>query len=159
MAPRIDRRVLLPVGDVARRSGVAVSTVHFYEAQGLIESTRTAGNQRRYARDVLRRIAIVRVGQRVGIPLAAIREAFDALPKERAVGAADWARLSEGWRDEIDARIALLAKLRDDLTGCIGCGCLSLEDCVLRNEGDRLARQGPGARYLVAGTPAHQTKK
>lgn len=150
---RIARAALLSVGEVARRSGVAVSTVHFYEAQGLIESTRTPGNQRRYARDVLRRIAIVRAGQRVGIPLAAIRAAFDGLPRERAVDAADWARLSASWRDEIDARIALLTKLREDLSACIGCGCLSLEDCALRNQGDRLARKGPGAHYLVGEVP------
>ncbi|MGJ3261918.1 MAG: redox-sensitive transcriptional activator SoxR [Salinarimonas sp.] len=159
MAPRIDTTVLLSVGEVARRAGVAVSTMHFYEAQGLIDSTRTAGNQRRYARDVLRRIAIVRVGQRVGIPLAAIRSAFDALPKERAITAADWARLSEGWRDEIDARIRLLTKLRDDLSSCIGCGCLSVEDCALRNQGDRLGRIGPGAHHLVAPQPASAQKK
>ncbi|MGP9821903.1 redox-sensitive transcriptional activator SoxR [Salinarimonas sp. NSM] len=153
MAPRIDRSILLSPGEVARRAGVAVSTLHFYEAQGLIESTRTAGNQRRYARDVLRRIAIVRVGQRVGVPLAEIRAAFDALPAHRAINAADWARLSAGWRDEIDARIALLSKLRDDLSGCIGCGCLSLEDCSLRNQGDRLGRAGPGAHFPPA--PGH----
>ncbi|XBQ10732.1 MAG: redox-sensitive transcriptional activator SoxR [Salinarimonas sp.] len=151
VATRIDRSILLTVGEVARRSGVKVSTVHFYEAQGLIESVRTSGNQRRYARDVLRRIAIVRVGQRVGIPLAAIRAAFDALPKERPIGAADWAALSASWRDEIEARIRLLEKLRDDLSGCIGCGCLSLDDCALRNQGDRVARKGPGPRHLIGG--------
>ncbi|WP_202842942.1 redox-sensitive transcriptional activator SoxR [Luteimonas saliphila] len=138
----------MTIGEVAARSGVAVSTLHFYEAKGLIHSTRTAGNQRRYARDVLRRIAVIRVAQRTGLPLASIREALSSLPDARTPTAADWARLSRRWRTELDARIARLTHLRDDLDGCIGCGCLSLKQCPLRNPEDRMARLGPGANTL-----------
>jgi MerR family redox-sensitive transcriptional activator SoxR len=138
----------LTVGEVAARSGVAVSALHFYERNGLIASTRTAGNQRRYARDTLRRVAFIRASQRVGIPLATIRAALDRLPNERTPNLRDWARLSAGWRAELDARIARLQALRDDLTGCIGCGCLSLRTCKLANPDDVLGRDGPGARRL-----------
>jgi MerR family redox-sensitive transcriptional activator SoxR len=138
----------LTVGEVAARSGVAVSALHFYEAKGLIRSLRTAGNQRRYPRDVLRRIAVIKVAQRTGIPLARIREALSALPDGRAPTVADWRRLSRRWRAELDARIARLVHLRDELDGCIGCGCLSLKQCPLRNPGDRMARLGPGANTL-----------
>lgn len=138
----------LSVGDVARRSGVAVSTLHFYEAKGLIRSRRTGGNQRRYGRDVLRRVAIIRVAQQTGLSLAAIRSALATLPLEQIPSAADWRRLSESWRDELDARIARLTRLRDRLDGCIGCGCLSLDACPLRNPDDRLAQDGPGAALL-----------
>lgn len=139
----------LSVGEVARRSGVAVSALHFYEAQGLIKSTRTAGNQRRYARDILRRIAVIRVGQHVGIPLATIAAALATLPTGRTPTRADWARLSSHWRADLDARIAQLTALRDCLTDCIGCGCLSIQRCKLRNPGDALARKGSGARLLL----------
>ncbi len=138
----------LTVGEVAARSGVAVSALHFYEGKGLIRSMRTAGNQRRYARDVLRRIAIIKVAQRAGIPLASIREALASLPEARTPTVADWRRLSRHWRAELDARIARLTHLRDELDGCIGCGCLSLRQCPLRNPGDRLARKGPGTNTL-----------
>jgi len=138
----------MTIGEVAARSGVAVSALHFYESKGLIRSGRTAGNQRRYARDVLRRIAVIKVAQRTGIPLASIREALSSLPEERAPTAADWHRLSRHWRAELDARIARLTRLRDDLDGCIGCGCLSLKQCPLRNPGDRMAGRGPGANTL-----------
>jgi MerR family transcriptional regulator, redox-sensitive transcriptional activator SoxR len=138
----------LSVGDVAERSGVPVSTLHFYEAKGLIHSRRTGGNQRRYGRDVLRRVAIIKVAQRTGLSLAAIREALGTLPPDRVPGVADWRRLSESWRDELDERIARLERLRDRLEGCIGCGCLSLEHCPLRNPDDRLAQEGPGAAML-----------
>lgn len=138
----------MTVGEVAARSGVPVSTLHFYEARGLIRSGRTASNQRRYARDVLRRIAVIRVAQRTGLPLAAIREALSSLPDGRTPTAADWSRLSARWRAELDARIARLTHLRDDLDGCIGCGCLSLKQCPLRNPGDRMAEFGPGANTL-----------
>ncbi len=116
----------LSVGDVARRSGVAVSALHFYERKGLISSLRTAGNQRRYARDVLRRLAVIRVAQRVGMPLEAVARAFETLPQGRAPTKADWARLSARWQQELEERIHMLQLLRDELTGCIGCGCLSL---------------------------------
>ena len=138
----------LSVGELAQRSGVPVSTLHFYEAKGLIRSRRTEGNQRRYGRDVLRRVVIIKVAQRTGLSLAAIRDALAALPQDRVPDAADWRRLSESWRDEIDARIARLTRLRDRLDGCIGCGCLSLDICPLRNPDDRLAQEGPGARLL-----------
>lgn len=138
----------LGVGEVAARSGVSVSTVHFYEAEGLISSRRTAGNQRRYERDVLRRIAIVRVAQKVGIPLAQVRTALSALPEGRTPTAEDWAALSTRWREDLDSRIAQLAALRDQLSDCIGCGCLTISACRLRNPGDLLGDQGTGPRLL-----------
>jgi len=139
---------VLSVGEVARRSGLSVSTVHFYEAKGLIVSRRTPGNQRRYAREVLRRIAFIRVAQRVGISLAAIHAALVPLPTGRVPGRADWKRLSTAWRADLDQRIAQLQKLRDTLDDCIGCGCLSIDRCRLRNPGDRLASAGSGPRRL-----------
>lgn len=148
---RISREELhrqLTVGEVASRSGVAVSALHFYEAKGLISSQRTAGNQRRYARGVLRRVAVIKVAQRVGIPLAEIRAALDALPEDRTPTTDDWQRLSTRWRAELEARIDRLARLRDLLDGCIGCGCLSMRECPLRNPWDALADQGAGARLL-----------
>ncbi|WP_306226043.1 redox-sensitive transcriptional activator SoxR [Bosea beijingensis] len=138
----------LSVGDVARRSGLAVSALHFYEAEGLIRSHRTAGNQRRYAREVLRRVAIIKVAQRAGIPLKTIREAFKALPQERTPTVADWTQLSSAWKQELERRIDRLTGLRDHLNGCIGCGCLSVRDCPLHNPLDRLAEEGPGPRLL-----------
>ena len=138
----------LTVGEVAERSGVAVSAIHFYEAKGLIMSWRNQGNQRRYPREVLRRVAIIKVAQRLGIPLASIREALDSLPKGRTPTQKDWAKLSGRWKEDLDSRIDQLTKLRDRLTGCIGCGCLSMESCPLRNPWDRLAEQGPGPRLL-----------
>jgi MerR family redox-sensitive transcriptional activator SoxR len=138
----------LSVGDVARRSGLAVSALHFYEAEGLIRSHRTQGNQRRYAREVLRRVAIIKVAQRAGIPLKTIREAFKALPQERTPTVADWTRLSSAWKQELERRIDRLTRLRDHLNGCIGCGCLSVRDCPLHNPLDRLAEEGPGPRLL-----------
>jgi MerR family redox-sensitive transcriptional activator SoxR len=139
----------LTVGQVAERAGVAVSALHFYERQGLIHSRRTTGNQRRYRRDTLRRVSFIRISQRVGIPLARIRQAMDQLPENRTPSRADWAAVSAQWRDELDARITQLIRLRDDLTGCIGCGCLSLDTCVLSNPDDELASTGPGPRRLV----------
>ncbi|MGQ4878577.1 redox-sensitive transcriptional activator SoxR [Billgrantia sp. LNSP4103-1] len=138
----------LSVGEVARRSGLAVSAIHFYEAKGLIKSRRNAGNQRRFSRDVLRRVAIIKVAQRTGITLAEIRAAFDTLPASRAPTAADWQRLSASWRHALDERIGRLTKLRDQLDHCIGCGCLSMEECPLRNPGDTLADEGAGPRLL-----------
>ncbi|MFJ5367936.1 redox-sensitive transcriptional activator SoxR [Bosea sp. CER48] len=138
----------LSVGDVARRSGLAVSALHFYEAEGLIRSHRTPGNQRRYPREVLRRVAIIKVAQRAGMPLKTIREAFEALPQERTPTVADWTRLSSAWKEELERRIERLTRLRDHLDGCIGCGCLSVRDCPLHNPLDRLAGEGPGPRLL-----------
>lgn len=143
----------LTVGQMATRSGVAVSTLHFYETRGLIRSRRTDGNQRRYTRDTLRQVAIIRVAQRVGIPLETIGTALAQLPEGRAPTLADWTRLSKTWRAELDERIDQLTRLRDQLTDCIGCGCLSIERCRLRNPGDQLAAQGPGPRQLLAEAP------
>lgn len=138
----------LSVGELAARSGVAVSALHFYERQGLLRSSRNAGNQRRYGRDVLRRVAVIRVAQRAGVPLAEIRAALDTLPDARTPTREDWRRLSHCWRSALDARIAQLSALREQLDGCIGCGCLSLRQCPLRNPDDIAAAQGPGAPYL-----------
>lgn len=139
----------LTPGELAERSGVAVSALHFYERQGLIESTRTAGNQRRYNRDALRRVAFIRTSQRVGIPLSDIRAALETLPAGRTPTKRDWTRLSRVWRRDLDQRIAQLQSLRDTLDDCIGCGCLSLKSCRLHNEDDRLSEEGAGARRLV----------
>lgn len=141
---------ILTIGEVARRSGVAVSTLHFYEAQGLITSTRSEGNQRRFAREVLRRVAFIRTAQSVGIALAVVRGALQELPAQRTPTRADWARLSALWREDLDARIRQLKKLRDALDDCIGCGCLSIERCRLRNSLDRLGEKGSGAHRLAA---------
>jgi MerR family redox-sensitive transcriptional activator SoxR len=141
----------ITVGEVAKRSGVAVSTLHFYESKGLIQSWRTSGNQRRYAREVLRRVALIKVAQRTGISLAAIRKALKSLPRERTPNSDDWKKLSSAWRSDLTDRIARLTRLRDQLDGCIGCGCLSLGICPLRNPHDVLGKQGPGARILDPG--------
>jgi MerR family redox-sensitive transcriptional activator SoxR len=138
----------LSVGEVARRSGVAVSALHFYEAKGLIRSVRSAGQQRRYGRDVLRRVAVIKVAQRIGIPLASIAAALASLPEGRTPTAADWAQLSSVWRKELDARIGQLTRLRDQLDTCIGCGCLSIEACRLRNPLDELSDRGSGPQLL-----------
>ncbi|MCG5443631.1 redox-sensitive transcriptional activator SoxR [Micromonospora sp. NIE79] len=145
----------LTVGQVADRSGVAISALHFYERKGLIRSTRTASNQRRYSRDTLRRVAFIRASQHVGISLTAIREALDQLPSERTPTPDDWARLSAAWRTELDARIAQLQALRDDLSDCIGCGCLSLRACHLTNPRDVLGREGSGPRRLLSPRTEH----
>ncbi|WP_445678509.1 redox-sensitive transcriptional activator SoxR [Radicibacter daui] len=138
----------LTVGEVAERSGVSVSALHFYERKGLIASMRTGGNQRRFPRGVLRRIAVIKVAQRAGIPLGEIAAALGGLPAGSPVQAEDWQRLSARWKEDIEARIADLTALRDNLAGCIGCGCLSLGECPLRNPADRLAAGGAGARLL-----------
>ena len=147
-APRCIHERPLSVGEVAERSGVTVSALHFYESKGLIQSQRNAGNQRRYRRDVLRRVAIIKVAQRLGVPLADIGTALDSLPSDHLPTAADWQRLSAQGRNDLDARIRQLTRLRDQLTGCIGCGCLSMQDCPLRNPGDALGREGAGPRLL-----------
>ncbi|MEU0371019.1 redox-sensitive transcriptional activator SoxR [Streptomyces sp. NPDC006283] len=147
--PQIPEKIHeLTVGQLSARSGAAVSALHFYESKGLISSRRTGGNQRRYSRDALRRVAFVRAAQRVGIPLATIREALAELPEERTPDRDDWARLSEAWRGELDERIKQLGRLRDHLTDCIGCGCLSLETCVLSNPDDVFGDRLTGSRLL-----------
>ncbi|MFJ7999573.1 redox-sensitive transcriptional activator SoxR [Streptomyces sp. NPDC096310] len=138
----------LTVGQLSARSGAAVSALHFYEAKGLITSRRTSGNQRRYSRDMLRRVAFVRAAQRVGIPLATIRDALAGLPEERTPNRDDWARLSEAWRTALDERIKQLGRLRDHLTDCIGCGCLSLETCVLSNPDDVFGDRRTGSSLM-----------
>ena len=138
----------LSVGEVAARSGVAVSAVHFYEAEGLISGWRTTANHRRYGRDVLRRIAIIKVGQRAGIPLKEIAAAFAGLPSERSPTAKDWAKLAASWKSDLDQRIHRLTLLQKRLSGCIGCGCLSVEACPLYNDDDHLGGQGSGPRLL-----------
>jgi MerR family transcriptional regulator, redox-sensitive transcriptional activator SoxR len=139
----------LSIGQLSSRSGVAVSALRFYEDAGLISAGRTAGNQRRYPRDALRRVAFIRASQRVGIPLRAIKQALDELPGSRAPTRQDWARLSVAWQRDLDDRIAQLESLRDRLTRCIGCGCLSIDRCGLTNPGDVLGNEGPGARRLL----------
>ncbi|MDC7864851.1 redox-sensitive transcriptional activator SoxR [Pantoea ananatis] len=139
--------VLTP-GEVARRSGVAVSALHFYESKGLIFSTRNSGNQRRYSRDVLRRVAIIKIAQRIGIPLASVSDSLENMPADKRMSAQEWGNLTQHWRDELDKRIETLTRLRNDLDGCIGCGCLSMRDCPLRNPGDLLGQQGSGAVLL-----------
>jgi MerR family transcriptional regulator, redox-sensitive transcriptional activator SoxR len=139
---------LLAIGEVAGRSGIAPSALRYYEQQGLIAASRTAGGARRYPRSVLRRLAIIRAGRNVGLTLPEIRTALATLPGDRPPTADDWARLSEGWRARLDEQIAALERLRDGLTSCIGCGCLSLGRCALSNPGDMAAGEGPGARWL-----------
>lgn len=140
----------LSVGEVARRAGVAVSALHFYERKGLIKAWRSDGNQRRYGRDVLRRVAVIRIAQQAGIPLARIKNALATLPEGRTPNAQDWAELSARWRDDLNQRIRQLTDLRDRLESCIGCGCLSMKDCPLRNPYDQAGLEGPGARFLGA---------
>ena len=143
----------LAIGTVAERAGLAVSAIRFYEDKGLITSTRTAGGQRRFRRDVLRRLAFIQVAQRVGLSLDEIAEALSTLPAEVGPTGREWTELSSSWRPLLDERIRLLKALRDDLDGCIGCGCLSLERCRLRNPYDRAAELGAGPRYLLGDEP------
>ncbi len=144
----LDVRTALSVGEIAQRSGVTVATLHFYESKGLIHAHRSAGNQRRYSRNTLRRVAIIKIAKRAGIPLADIKRAFDALPTHRALTVEDWNNLSTAWRDLLTTRIDSLSQLRDQLDSCIGCGCLSMGECPLRNPDDALASQGAGAVLL-----------
>ena len=139
----------LSVGEMADRAGVPVSTLHFYEAEGLISSWRTPANHRRYDRRELRRVAIIKVAQAVGVPLAEIRVVLDTLPRERAVSAKDWAKAAEPWQAALDERIELLQRLRDQMGFCIGCGCLSLDSCPLYNSDDKLGANGTGPRRWV----------
>jgi MerR family transcriptional regulator, redox-sensitive transcriptional activator SoxR len=139
---------LLTIGEVAERAGVAPSALRFYEREGLVTSTRSPGGQRRYQRDTLRRIAFVRAAQRVGLTLEEIRNSLGSLPDNRTPTAADWERLSRSWKPLLDHRIAELERVRDRLSSCIGCGCLSLKACSLSNPDDIAADLGPGAQWL-----------
>ncbi|MDQ3628625.1 MAG: redox-sensitive transcriptional activator SoxR [Actinomycetota bacterium] len=139
---------LLTIGELATRAGVSTSALRFYDAQGLITASRTSGNQRRYERAMLRRVAFVRSAQQVGLTLEEIKQALATLPSGRTPTRADWDRLSRQWRERLDHRIRELEALRDQLTSCIGCGCLSLQRCALSNPGDVAAARGPGAVYL-----------
>ena len=142
----------MSVGDVARRSGVTVAALHFYERKGLIHSHRTVGNQRRFDRDILRRVALIQVGQEVGISLAQLHGILTSLPGKRTPSRKDWARISKAWAADLDRRMTLLQRLKENLTGCIGCGCLSMERCTILNPDDRLARRGSGPVRLRKGT-------
>lgn len=144
----------IPIGDLAQRAGVAASALRFYESQGLLGSSRSPSGRRRYPRSSLRRVAFIRAAQAVGMSLEDIRQALATLPGQRTPTQADWARLSRGWRPLLDARIAELTRLRDQLDSCIGCGCLSLKRCGLYNPGDAAAQSGAGARYLMSVRPA-----
>ena len=143
----------LTIGEVSARSGVASSALRFYERRGLIVSARSDGNHRRFDRSVLRRIAFIQAGRAAGISLERIGAALDSLPKGRTPGRRDWERLSNRWRDDLDARIATLQALRERLTTCIGCGCLSIDRCELLNPDDEAAARGAGAHYLRADGP------
>jgi MerR family redox-sensitive transcriptional activator SoxR len=136
------------VGKVAQRTGVKVSTLHFYEQKGLIHSWRNAGNQRRYKADVLRRVSVIKAAQKMGISLATIKEALSGLPNNRTPTTKDWEKMSTRWQQELNARIAYLERLRDSLTGCIGCGCLSMKNCPIYNQDDKLAAEGSGPVIL-----------
>jgi len=143
----------LPIGEVSARSGVAPSALRFYEREGLISSMRTDGNQRRYERAVLRRIAFIQAGRAAGVTLGEIQKALDGLPRSRTPSRKDWERLSNKWRNDLDARIETLQALRDRLTTCIGCGCLSIDRCDLLNPDDEAGAGGAGAHYLRADSP------
>ena len=143
----------LTIGETAQRSGVAASALRFYETRKLVSSHRGPGNQRRYHRSMLRRISIIKIAQSLGLSLEEIASALETLPDNRTPTRRDWERLSLNWRDQLDARIANLEKLREQLSSCIGCGCLSLKRCALFNPGDRAAARGPGPRYLLGDRP------
>jgi MerR family transcriptional regulator, redox-sensitive transcriptional activator SoxR len=140
---------MITIGEVSERSGMAASAIRFYEREGLLHAERTEGGQRRFRRDVLRRIAFIRIAQRCGLSLNEIVEALSSLPVDKAPTAEDWRRLTRGWRERIDTRIHLLEALRAGLTSCIGCGCLSLKTCALSNPDDLVGEFGPGPRYLM----------
>jgi MerR family redox-sensitive transcriptional activator SoxR len=144
----MDTRDLLTIGEVAHRSGFPPSALRYYEREGLLHTTRTSGGQRRYERSVLRRLAFIRAAHTLGVGLDEVREGLDQLPDGRTPNKADWSRLSRSWRGRLDEQIQALVALRDGLDSCIGCGCLSLQRCLLYNPGDRVADLGPGARLL-----------
>lgn len=143
----------LTIGETARRSGVATSTLRFYETRGLIYSQRGSGNQRRYQRSMLRRISLIRVAQSLGLTLKEIGGALETLPDKRTPTKKDWQKLSSKWRDQLDARIKSLQLMREKLDGCIGCGCLSLRRCALYNADDAASKLGMGPRYLLGDDP------
>lgn len=147
----------MTIGAVAERAGLATSSLRYYEREGLIRADRAPSGQRRYHREILRRLAFIRSAQHVGLSLEEIRDALDSLPSSRNPTKADWAKLARGWRPRLDAEIASLERLRDKLTDCIGCGCLSLQSCALYNSGDRAAARGSGARYLLGDRPEVDT--
>lgn len=149
----MDKKDLLTIGEVADRSGFPQSALRFYEREGLVRTTRTSGGQRRYERSVLRRLAFIRAARTIGVGLEEVREGLDRLPDGRTPTKADWTRLSKSWRGRLDEQINALVALRDGLESCIGCGCLSLQQCRLANPGDRVARAGPGPRYWIRDTP------
>lgn len=138
----------LAIGEVAERTGVSVSALHFYERKNLIQSQRTPSNHRVYHRNIIRRVTVIQIAQRAGLSLAQIADALDELPKDRAISTHDWGRVSTAWREDLTERIELLSSLRDELTGCIGCGCLSVDECPLANKDDKLAELGAGAHLL-----------
>lgn len=150
----MDKNDLLPIGEIAARSGLSVPTIRFYEDRGLIHSVRNAGNHRRYGRHTLRRIAVVRAGQRFGLSLTEIGEALATLPEDHPPTKRDWARMSAAWHDSLSERIEALTKVRDGLTDCIGCGCLSVTSCPIYNSEDWHAAEGPGARRWPAAARA-----
>ena len=138
----------LSVGEIAKRTGVSVSALHFYERKNLIRSERTSSNHRVYPRNIIRRVTVIQIAQRAGLSLAEIAHALDQLPDDRAISVNDWSRVSTAWRDGLTERIKLLTSLRDELTGCIGCGCLSVDECPLANAGDKLSKLGSGPHLL-----------
>lgn len=138
----------LTVGQVAKRCGIKVSTLHFYESKGIIQSWRNQGNQRRYKKEVLRRIAIIKAAQKMGVSLQDIKKAFASLPNNRTPNNKDWQKLADNWRENLNERITYLENLRDYLSGCIGCGCLSMKACPLYNPNDELASKGTGPVLL-----------
>ena len=154
-----DKGEYLGIGETARRSGVASSALRFYESRGLIESIRGRGNQRRFHRSMLRRIAIIRIAQALGLSLQEIEAALARLPDGRTPTKKDWAKLSASWGRQLDRRIADLQRLRDRLDGCIGCGCLSMKNCALYNAGDAAATLGPGPRYLLGDAPSADPRR
>ena len=149
MAPASSKSNQLPIGEIARRTGLSVSAIRFYEERGLVASVRNAGGQRRFARSDIRRLSIVMIAQNMGFSLNRIKEALAVLPSHRAPNKAEWAKMAEDFKTDIDARINVLERLRDRLGMCIGCGCLSLEDCALYNTEDKAGRTGSGPRYVV----------
>lgn len=146
--PRRKGALNLSVGKVAERCGVAVSTLHFYEQKGLIQSTRNSGNQRRYKKDVLRRVSVIKAAQKMGISLQSIKSAFESLPENRTPSQQDWQRLAQGWQSELLERIEYLQRLNSLLTGCIGCGCLSMDSCPIYNKDDTLGQENSGPVIL-----------
>ncbi len=146
---QVDPRGELPIGEVARRSGLAVSALRFYEANGLITSKRTDGGQRRYRRDVLRRLSVIQAAQQVGFSLAGIVDMLAGLPDDQRVSPREWQQLASAWRPQLEERIRTLQQLRDQLDSCIGCGCLSMDKCALANPADQAGKLGPGPRFWV----------